>query len=157
MLSNYNSLFNYKELSLKEIYKVIGKSFRCNFSTSKNNIPYTVPMYYSYCIKDDKLTMYMLSDASGKKMNNAYSNGHVCIEVVHEVKNYCNLEQRLIETVIAQGVIKSIGVVSSNDLVVKEILSSCTRSSNAKYLSSKKNLVLLTIKIYNIKGRAFLE
>jgi len=70
---------NYENLTKDGIENVLKNGNVCILALSKNNIPYIVPTYYIYEIKDKNIYIKLKMKNKGKKIEYLKDNSNVCL------------------------------------------------------------------------------
>lgn len=103
---------NYDNLTDDGIIQTLNNGNVCILSVAKGNIPYCVPMYYTYELKDNIIYIKLKLSSSSKQLEYVKNNSNVCL--LFDSKIYDTLN-----TVIIKGEAKLIEDDSSKMLVIK--------------------------------------
>ena len=70
---------NYQNLCIDQTVRVMRLQRKCVLSMSNCDKPYGVPMYYTFCCNGTNITLRMLTQCRGKKINYINNNDNVSI------------------------------------------------------------------------------
>ncbi len=97
----------YSEKSSKdEILKLLSLITHCKISVCNKDMPYILPMYFSYTYKNDRLWIYLTTSEKSKILVYLKENSNVCLEFELSVN-------KIIYTIIAKG--KMINLQKNSD------------------------------------------
>lgn len=103
---------NYENLTNDGIIETLNNGNVCVLSVSKKNIPYSIPMYYNYEVKDDVIYIKLRPKKDSKQLEYVKNNPNVCL--LFDDKSYDTFN-----TVIIKGEAKVIDESSEEIIVIK--------------------------------------